>query len=451
MNTLREKELIFIRSISIVREELYKEITSESLSFADFSEKSNIRRSTLSLVFNQDMPMALPFAQLIKITKALGHKEDHFFTFYIDECFVEKKASKSRLIPFLNKCIELDRQDCIADILHRLDSNFQERYLQSIFDVCVTFLHTKQLEQAKEFFNWLAKHEKDLSSERSCITRYGLFRLDLSQDDNEQNLRNAIQFTPFLYGLPAPLQLDALLQLTNVYFNLAIWGEMEFYADRLRELAHPLSTGDFLNSKYSTERHAVVYYGQGFLQKGNALEHLERYDESYLYISGYEDLSWFPSLDEVGWIEVDKFKRWAKANRFNLAVLQGNFSPLEAYVFFLEQHPHEVLPSLITILESANRYFFSIDRVLEKFLPWITVKIEGNYYSELFNRNRLVSLYSLIAQYHLKRGRPELADFFSSQALELSKSLNNIRHFRMLASLSADRFCQNNHTPLIES
>lgn len=435
-----EKGLIHMNTTFSLRKTLRTDIESNFLSFSHFAQASKLRRSSLSLIFNTQTPMAIPFEQLIKITEALGHREDHFFSLYIDECFVEGKASRSRLMPFLNKCIELERQDCIADIMQRLDQKPQERHLQLIFDVCTNFLHTSKFNQTKELFNWLAANETNLSSERSSVIQYGLFRLFLSQDDNEKNLRTSIKFIPFLFELPEVLQLDALLQLTNVYFNLAKWNEMELYADQLRDLTKRLCLTNFSSNRYFTERHPVVYYGQGYLQKGNSLEHQGLYIESGLYISGYEDLSWFPNLGEIGWIEVQKFQHWAEANRFNLAILQGDTSVLKKYEKFLEQHTKEILPSLLTILESAERHQFSIDTLLEKFTPWITAGIEDNYYSELFNLNRIASLYSLIAQYHAKRGRHQLAEDFSSQALDLSQRLNNTQHFRVLASLSAARY-----------
>ncbi|GGN93593.1 hypothetical protein [Saccharibacillus kuerlensis] len=422
---------------SSLRELLRSEIESKFLSFAAFAEKAGIHRSRFSLFFHRNTPKAMPFDQLIKITNALNHPKDHFFYFYIDECFHGSKVSRSRLMPLLSECVELNRQDCIENILFRLDFDIRAHHLQIVLDVSEQFLHSSKRNHAKPLFQWIVKNAYNLKAERAAVAYYGLFLTSISSNDNDKNFRLALEFEQVHCWLPEHYLLDGYLQLTNIYFNLAKWSEMEFYADRLRELVERMYANKCIKEFFPTERHPVVYYGQGYLQKGNALEHQGKYSEAELYIEGYQDLSWFPNLDKLGWEEVRKFSHWARANRFNLAILKGNTSVLKDYSFFLEQHPYEVLPSLLTILESANRYGFSIDSLLTKLMPLIFTKDKNNYYGELFNLNRLAALYYQIANYHAKRGRQTLASKFSMQALMVSEGLNNTRHFRELASLSA--------------
>ncbi|GJM72310.1 hypothetical protein HMSSN036_45260 [Paenibacillus macerans] len=79
-----------------------------------------------------------------------------------------------------------------------------------------------------------------------------------------------------------------------------------------------------------------MYYGQSFLLKGSAREHQGKYGEALDCVDGYEDLSWFEGLNDTGRAEVAKFKIWAKANRYNLEVLNGNEAILPEYVAFLK-------------------------------------------------------------------------------------------------------------------
>lgn len=432
-----------MNSNSSIRENVRKEIEFKFISFAQFAEKAGLRRSTLSLIFNPVSPKAISFEQLIKITTALDYPEDQFFFSYINECFHEGKASSSRLVPFLRRCVELDRQDCIKSLLYQLETNLQERHLQIVFEVLLPFLHLPIREKAHVLLSWLSTHETNLSSDRFAMVQYGLFRLSIRPDDNEQNLRAALKFESFCMTVPERYQLDAFLQLTNVYFNLTKWQEVEKYADFLIKLATKMSANLNLHKQTVIERHPVVYYGQGYLQKGNALEHQGEYAESELYIIGYEDLSWFPELNDEGIKEVRKFNIWARANRFNLSILKGDFSVLEEYGSFLETHPYEILPSLLTILEAAKQHRYSIDFWLHKFIPLIQAKEEGNYYGELFNRNRLAGLYYQIADYYSQSGEHALASYYASHALSLSEPLNNPQHFRMLASLSAACYLSN--------
>ncbi|MCM3625725.1 DNA-binding protein, partial [Brevibacillus borstelensis] len=80
------------------------------------------------------------------------------------------------------------------------------------------------------------------------------------------------------------------------------------YEDELRK-KKTQKTFDPIN----TERHLVVYYGQGYLLKAAALEKQGLYEQAKRYVEGYADLSWFELLDEVGHYEVQKFQLWAKA------------------------------------------------------------------------------------------------------------------------------------------
>ncbi|AIG24921.1 hypothetical protein EGH10_08750 [Brevibacillus laterosporus] len=56
-----------------------------------------------------------------------------------------------------------------------------------------------------------------------------------------------------------------------------------------------------------------------------------------------------------------------KANVYTLDLFSGNINILTDYVDFLENHSEEILPALITIVQSANIFKFSIDDILERF------------------------------------------------------------------------------------
>lgn len=72
--------------------------------------------------------------------------------------------------------------------------------------------------------------------------------------------------------------MDALLQLANTCFSLHRCAEVEKYADELRQLATLVYQDELRKQQNNrgdeplkTDRHLVVYYGQGYLLKAAAL------------------------------------------------------------------------------------------------------------------------------------------------------------------------------------
>ncbi|MCQ4088075.1 DNA-binding protein [Saccharibacillus sp. JS10] len=411
-----------------LRSEIEKGIADLGMNFSSFGELSGINRGIFSAILNGNPPKPISLNQMEAITRAFGYPEGWMFDLYIEECFYDGKPNRRRVEPFLIRCAELHRMDCIQEVLSRLLEDL--KHVSMIFDIAETLFLSGHVQESLVFYECVVENEKYHHSERLAISHYRLFRASIGED-NEQNLRAALRFEPFCGKLPDHHRLDGLLQLTNIYFNLGRWKEVEFYADELRIFANHIYQDQIQNKKtkikdyLQTDRHLVVYYGQGYLQKGNALEHQGKYDAAMEYIEGYSDLSWFENLDDVGKVEVEKFKDWATANRLNLALLKGDFSVLEEYSSFLEKHPHELLPSVLTILESANKNNFKIEEILTKFLPMITEDNDDNYYSSSFVANRQANLYYQLALYNFRNKKKKNTIEFTLQALDLSIKLNN--------------------------
>ncbi|MFD1464236.1 DNA-binding protein, partial [Paenibacillus farraposensis] len=81
----------------------------------------------------------------------------------------------------------------------------------------------------------------------------------------------------------------------------------------------------------------------------------------------YSELGWFSGLDKLGWEEVERFKLFAKANLYTNDLLSGKLSVLSEYVQFLEDNPEELLPGLVTIMETASLHLVNVDDLLERF------------------------------------------------------------------------------------
>ncbi|MNC47249.1 hypothetical protein D3C75_963000 [compost metagenome] len=86
--------------------------------------------------------------------------------------------------------------------------------------------------------------------------------------------------------------------MANVYYTLEKWNVVEVFADELLNLSKMVYRsqkhikGSNEDQKLSLERRLVVYYGQGYLLKGAALEFQGKYYEAKENIKGYSDLSW---------------------------------------------------------------------------------------------------------------------------------------------------------------
>ncbi|WP_328802941.1 DNA-binding protein [Saccharibacillus alkalitolerans] len=368
------------------------------------------------------------------ITRAFGRPEGWMFDLYIEECFYDGKPNRRRVEPFLIRCAELGRTDCIREVLSRLLEDL--KHISMIFDIAETLFMSGKIQESLIFYECVVENEKYHHSERLAVSHYRIFRAAIGED-NEQNLRAALRFEPFCGKLPEHHRLDGLLQLTNVYYSLERWKTTEHYADELIEFSQSVYENETLkrnkNKKYEplmTERPLVKYYGQGYLVKGGMLEAQGHYKEAKRFIERYADLSWFEGLDEEGRNEVDKFKLFAEANLFNLEVLMGNFEYLDKYTIFLEEHPQEILPSLLTIIESANKHNFFIDQVIHKFSAYIgheenPPEIEQNYYGSTTINRILPNLFYELSIYYVKKENYATAIDYSLQALEKSIKIRN--------------------------
>ncbi len=264
-------------------------------------------------------------------------------------------------------------------------------------------------------------------------------------------MESVLRFIPYRNRLPENYHLDALLKLANIYFNLHQWKEVERYADELQSLATIVYKNEVQKrekfSKFKsleTERPIVVYYGQGYLMKGIALEKQERYEEAMKYISGYADLSWFEDLGEIGQKEVRKFTLWANANQLNLKILMGDTSSLPTYIQFLKNNPPEILLGLLTIVESANKHGFLIEHILQQFSHELAsfnneLSMETSYYKQSFSYHTYADLCYQLAIYMFNNLFHEKGIYYVLKSLKKCLEINNKEKF-MVCTAMFERF-----------
>lgn len=411
--------------LTTIRSEIEKNLSRSGHNLASFSKICGLNRGSLSAILHGNPPKPMSLGQIDAIIKAFGFPDGWLYPLYIDECFNEEKVSRRRVEPFLIRCAELGKQNCVDETIGRILECTKP--LDIIYSVADKLFNKGKIQESLFFYKIVVENESDSYCERLAISHYRIFKF-LQTFDMEEKLRAVISFSPFRGRLPENLQLDGLLMLTQLCFALRRWEEMEVYADELRALANAVYRQELRRSEdrrreaLCTERPLVVYYGHGYLLKAISLSKQGRYEEAKKYTAGYADLSWFEMLDEVGHQAVEQFRLFATGNSFTLEMLEGNVEVIPAYVAFLADHPGEILPGLIIIMESANRFGFSVDNVLTRFSREM---LRFEQFEDPINIDRLYRLYYQVAIYQIRNKQYIIGVDYIIQSLELSIKTNN--------------------------
>ncbi|MFB6367723.1 helix-turn-helix domain-containing protein [Paenibacillus elgii] len=345
-----------------LRSEIEDKLKLRGYTLTKLAELTGISVGNLSRILNSTS-RSMTISQLDTLAIVFNEASGWLYELYLDECYSEERLSRKRLISYLVRCAEVGRYDCIEMAAAKLLDNLKN--VSIFFAAAENLFHNEQSKKAAYFYNLVIDSEKDNFSEQFVMSQYRLFLV--SQGTNaEENQEAVVRFAPYRKRLPENLQLDGLTKLVKVCFTLQKWDKVQQYADELKELAE--TQYELQKRGYSSEplfeRPLVYYYGMGSLLKGVALERQELYEPAAEYVRKYADLGWFEYLNDAGKKVVEDFKVFAKANSYTLDVLMGKESVIAEYAAYLVDHPDEILAGLVTILKSANKYGFCIDKVL---------------------------------------------------------------------------------------
>lgn len=225
---------------------------------------------------------------------------------------------------------------------------------------------------------------------------------------------------------------DSLVDMIKLSFSRENWSAVLEISDKLFEVI--AITYDI--SQYNTKtpqnlkirRNIVYYFGYSLLMKGVAYQKMRQYPESRKCINQYRDLSWIKRIEEDGVAEVNYFQNMAKANGYVIDLLEGKVEVLSEYVsFLLSLDKAELLNGLLTVLESAIKYNYTIDWVLDLFKDQIV---------EITNKEKREDVRSYIdylylhATYLYKRNNISDAINLILDILKLSGNLDDETGFR---------------------
>ncbi|URJ50037.1 DNA-binding protein [Paenibacillus polymyxa] len=429
-----------MENATTIRSEIEKELKLGGYTFNSFGQATGLNRGIFSAMLNGNPPKPISVRQMDLITKAFNYPEGWLYDLYVDECFYDGRPHWKRVKPFLIRCVEVGNLRCVEKVLSRLMEDLN--HIPTIFALAEELYEEGKLKEAIPFYECVIENEKYQHSERLAISHYRIFSISVSES-MERNLEAALRFVPFRNRVPLEYHLDGLLKLLNLYHNLHQWKEAEHYADELRALTTIVCKSRETNKKsftLKTERHLVVYYGQGYLMKGIALEKQERYEEAMKYISGYADLSWFEDLGEIGQKEVQKFTLWANANQLSLKILMGDTSSLPMYIQFLKNNPPEILLGLLTIVESANKHGFLIEHILQQFSHELAsfnneLSMKASYYKQSFSYDTYADLCYQLAIYMFNNLSHEKGIYYVLKSLKKCLEISSKEKFMICTAL----------------
>ncbi|MGG1940877.1 helix-turn-helix transcriptional regulator [Paenibacillus polymyxa] len=411
-----------------IRAEVQTYLKRKGLTMTEFGHTIDLNTGTVSGIVTGNRPLSVH--QLDSITVGMNVPPDYFYERYIEECIEDFPLNWKKISPFLYRCIELGRLDCLQRVVFLLLDN--PKYLPSLFEVAENVYKEGYNEAAAFLYENVAVSEKNQHSDRLAVCQYRLFIIRVG-DDQEKNYDAAVQFEPYVERLDEIDQLDALRSLVNTYRSLRKWAKMDVFAEALGNKAELQYKIDHRHTKREQTKTSFyppfVYWAFSHLIRAEVCDANKDYDAALQHIQEYADLSWVEEKDETTLKWKNKFKEWANANIYVNRLLAGEISVLSNYVAYFSSRKDEVLPALDIIVEAANRYHFDVDDILKKFEVEISSYLEEqkieSFYTQRFITERYIHFSKELAVYYLTNGRFYNGFTFLLSCLEKSTLNNN--------------------------
>ncbi|MDR6726528.1 MULTISPECIES: helix-turn-helix domain-containing protein [Paenibacillus] len=412
-----------------IRQELMQHMKKNNMNLSQFAEMSGINSGTLSRILHGDR--AISMNQLVGITSGMRLPEDYFFDDYIEECFAFS-VSIRRIRPFIFRCAELDRLDCIEQAVNRLIDDLS--YTTILFDMAEELFKSHKRLAARILYRTVSEAEKYQHSERLARCHYRLFEIELGSD-MEQNLLAATQFELYVNRLDEVDQLDAMKKLMHVFGMVHKWEKV----DSLGRDMHRIATVQYeLNQRSKrkeevgrrTERPLYYYILYSLLARSTASEECGDYSRALeftrLYANGE---SWVHEKDEEAQRIVGQFADWAVANAYLYRLMSGEVHIMDEYVDYITSREDEIFVGVRHIVQIANQYDLNIDHILERFAAYIpnsSERAEIGEYQPAIIEEGYAQFLSDLAVYHFKQSKhPSLAIKHILEGLQVSIRINS--------------------------
>lgn len=438
----------------MIRTEIEKYLKQNGITLTEFGHIIDLNVGTLSSIVTGNRSISVN--QLDRITAGMKLSPDYFYERYIEECIIESPLNWRRISPFLYRCAELGRLDCMQSVMSLLlDTSM---YIPSLFEMAEDLFQKGEYQEAAVcLYENVAESERKQHSERLALCQYRLFSLQIGKD-RAQNLQTAARFEPFVDRLDEIDQLDALKDLTNVYRSLSSWDKVYKFSRQMYQLGK-IQYDLVHNSKREISgkklsRPLFVYIAYAEMMCANACDATGDHERALEHIRGFTDLSWVKEIDSDTLHWLDNFKQWSKINSYVNKLMSGNIGVLPDYVEHIAGEK-EIFAELLNIIEAANRYNVNVDHILQRFEPQIAAYQEvssTDMYTQQFLPQQYVRFWYKMAKYNLNKGRYSYGFKCLIKAFEKAVTINHellisncvglFLHFRTHADPETQTQCQ---------
>lgn len=414
-----------MEKLTTIREQLEEHLRKHGMTINRFADLSGVNSGTLSNILNGNRPISMQ--QLDRITSGMGLPDGYFYDLYIDECIFHATPDWRRLGPFLLRCAELDKLDCLDRAIRMTMDNVA--YAPMLFDMAESLFQEGKNEAAAILYQCVAESEKFQHSERLALCQYRLFMLSLSEDQ-EANLQAAVSFEPYIDRLDEGYQLDAIKELINLNLSLYRWDHVKNLAIKMGAKAKIQYDHhrEMLRNRETQLRPLIFYILYSYLVQGTVAYERGEYDSALEYVSMYSDpqLLYEPNDEECQIIE--QFKEWAEANRYLYKLMAGNDELLIDYINYVSKREGEIFYALCSIMIAANRYRLDVDHILQEFKDYLVNKEQRNQIGTVTQQVTTVRYTRLLAElgiYFLRSGRYDKGIEYVLESLKNSIIINS--------------------------
>ncbi|KZS44661.1 transcriptional regulator [Paenibacillus glucanolyticus] len=409
-----------------IREQMEEFLHKNEMTINRFAEISEVNSGTLSNILNGNRPISMQ--QLDRITAGMGLEEGYFYELYIDECIFHATPDWRRLGPFLHRCADLGKLDCLDKAVRMTMDNIS--YSPLLFETAEVFFREGKHEAAVLLYKSVAESERFQHSERLALCQYRLFTLELG-DDQEVNSRAAVYFEPYIDRLDEVYQLDALRELINLNVSLNRWNKVDELTDKMGRIAsiqYQYEVGMF-GQEEERSKPIVFYKLYSHLIKATVYYERGAYDLALKYVSMYSDPEWLKNESNEEELRIIKqFSEWAEANRYLYKLMAGNDGALSEYVKYITDKEDEIFLAICNIMIAANRYQLQVDHILEKFKSYIGFKKQKNHIGVIFQQitvDRYTRLLAELGIYYLNLKQFDKGLELILDSLEKSIAINS--------------------------
>ncbi|WP_187355198.1 helix-turn-helix domain-containing protein [Paenibacillus tengchongensis] len=357
--------------LSTIRDVIATYISENNITINKFAERSGIHSATLTRIIKGQQ--AFNMGHLDKVTATLGLEKDYFYDSYVDECLYLFAPTWRRIRPFIQRCAEAGRVDCIRQLVEGLLDDLA--YASMLFELAEELFDQKYWKAAAVLYENVALSERLQNSERLALCKFRLFTISIG-DDRERNFIEAALFEPYAERLDEFNRLDALESLVHVYASLHDWDKVDTLAQEILHLATTLyemqyrsdgRTNSPRKDSKGPRKPLYRYILYANLSRSTAFEEKGDYTTALSLVQHYTDARWIKENNQEAKRVITQFQEWGKANTYLYRVLDGQRDVVEEYAEYVSAKENEIFIALFRILESANRYHWDVDHIIERF------------------------------------------------------------------------------------